>query len=48
MSLISHWKARKKFLGYTAGRPVWWLILLLILVLIIMYWLGRLEQILPK
>jgi len=48
LSLISHWRARKKFLARTSGRPVWFLIGVLILVLLIMRLLGRIEQVLPK
>ncbi len=48
MSLISHWRARKKLLGRTSGRPAWFLIVVLILVLLIIRLLGRIEQILPK
>ncbi len=48
MSLISHWRARKKFLARTSGKPVWFLIAVLILVFLVMRLIGRIEQILPK
>ena len=48
MSLISHWRARKKFLARTSGKPLWFLIGVLILVLLIIRLLGRIAQILPE
>lgn len=48
MSLISHWRARKKLFARTSGRPAWFLVAVLILVLLIMHLLDRIEQILPK
>jgi len=48
LSLISHWRARKKFLARTSGKPLWFLIGVLILVLLIIRLLGRIAQILPE
>ena len=49
MSLISHWKSRKKWLGVrTRGRPLWWLVLMLLIVFIIMHLLDRAAEIVSE
>lgn len=48
LSLLSNWRARKKFIGSTGGRPLWWLVIILILVIVLFQQLGKLESIFPK
>lgn len=48
MSLLSNWRARKKFITSTGGKPLWWLVMLLLLVAVLFYKLGKLESLLPK
>jgi hypothetical protein len=49
MSLVSHWKSRKKWLGVrTRGRSIWWLVIVLLLVLTIMYQLDRWGEIISR
>ncbi len=49
MSLVSHWKSRKKWLGTrTRGRPLWWLVLMLLIVFAIMRLLDRAAQIVSE
>ena len=44
MSLMSNWQQRKKMIGRTNGRPLWFLIGILILVVVFFIYLGRLEH----
>ena len=49
MSLVSHWKSRKKWLGTrTRGRSLWWLVLMLLIVFAIMRLLDRAAQIVSE
>jgi len=49
MSLVSHWKSRKKWLGVrTRGRPLWWLVIMLLIVFTVMHLLDKWGRILEE